>query len=446
MLHIFVFTHIILLSLIFGVISISAQDRNLNAPLNFEGKYLISISDADMLASAYVDGKLGPREGQDVLSFIPLKGDIRSWSAIEVKASNSVAGPPAAIDVTPDGRYAFVIETFTQRPSNNKEHTFKDLKPGNILSVFDLKTSKKPKLIKTIKILQRPDSIRVNHDGTLIAVTFHPSGGGKKSPLALIPFYEGIIGEPVYPEVTGWMLNHRMIGLAWHPNENVLALINETGGNIRFVNVTKTLKIKVFGNVVPIERAPFRVDFTPDGRHVVVNALYWGQDIKGRWIEAPRGSLLTVRMNAEKLPNGSMRHAFISRINTGISPEGLALSPDGQWVATTNLERSYLPYQDKRITWYSSITLAKLSPETGILTKVGDYPYDGILPEAAVFDNSSRFLAVANYDHFDDRKTGGSIDFWRITKDPLEPDRVQFVKTQHSITVTRGVHSMSIVR
>ena len=77
---------------------------------------------------------------------------------------------------------------------------------------------------------------------------------------------------------------------------------------------------------------------------------------------------------------------------------------------------------------------------------MGTFNYDGILPEAAVFDNSSTYLAVANYDHFDDRRAGSSIDFWRIQPDPLNPKNVQLVKTEHSVPVARGAHSMVIAR
>ncbi|MEP4192592.1 MAG: hypothetical protein ABJN51_16010, partial [Sneathiella sp.] len=166
---------------------------------------------------------------------------------------------------------------------------------------------------------------------------------------------------------------------------------------------------------------------------------------QGHWTEAPRGSVLTVRMNANS-NNQKTRHAMISTIKTGVSPEGLAVSPDGKWVVTTNLERSYLPYNDKRITWFSSLTLARLDEKTGQLIKIGDFAYDGILPEAAVFDNSSNFIAVATYDHFDDRKKGGSIDFWRIDTDPLDASRTHLVKTEYSVDVARGPHSMVIAR
>ena len=41
-------------------------------------------------------------------------------SSIE-KASNSVAGPPTAVAVTPDGRYALVVETFKPRPPGDAQ-------------------------------------------------------------------------------------------------------------------------------------------------------------------------------------------------------------------------------------------------------------------------------------------------------------------------------------
>ena len=430
----------------FVAVPASAQDRDLHGLMDFEGRYIVSVSDADMVASAYVDGDLGPREGHDALSIIPLDGDPRGWSASEVEASNSVAGPPAVVDITPDGRYAFVIESWTPRPEGDGPHTFGDLTHGNRLFVFDLADPTAPTLTQTVETPIRPDAIRVSSGGDLVALSFNPTGAGRETPIGLYRFADGRIGDAVFPEIPGWDLQEdRLMDIDWHPEENILALLNETQADLRFAEVNDDLSLTVFGNVVDVERAPFRVEFTPDGRHVVTNGLYWGPDIAGRWIEAPRGSVLTVRMNAE-VAGDTVRHALVSRVTTGVSPEGLAVSPDGNWVATTNLERSYLPYDDERITWFSSITLARLDPETGVLTHMGDFNYDGILPEAAVFDNSSSYLAVANYDHFDDRRTGSSIDFWRLTTDPLEPNNVQLVKTEHSVPVTRGAHSMVIAR
>lgn len=359
-----------------------------------------------------------------------------------------MAGPPVVVDVTPDGRYAFVVETLTQRPEGNwQKQTFADLRHGNRIQVFDLADPTKPTLVQDMEIAERPDSVSVNADGSLVAVTINPEGGGKKTPLALIPFSEGRLGQPIYLSVPSIPPAERLIHAEWHPTQDVLALVNETTAAVSFTKVMRqvsTLTLEPWGNIVQIEKAPYMARFTPDGRHVIVNNLYWGADVEGTWSEAPRGSVVSIRLEAGTQADGSPRHALVSRAMTGVSPEGLAVSPNGKYVVTTNLERSYLPYDDDRITWFSSLSFFTLDPQMGQLNHVADYAFDGILPEAAAFDASSQYLAVVSFDNFDDRMPGSSIDFWRIATDPLNP-QPQLVQTRYSITVTRGAHSMVLV-
>ncbi|MEM8753452.1 MAG: hypothetical protein AAGF90_10795 [Pseudomonadota bacterium] len=426
-----------------------AGSRDARGKLDFEGRFLVSVQDADMVSSAYVNGQLGPREGRDSLAVIPLEGDPRDWRAAEVFASNSVAGPPAAVEITPDGRFAYVVETFTPRPDDDDPHSFGDMAVGSALTVVSLEDPAAPEVIQTLEIGQRPLAVEVSPGGGLVAVSYSIEGGaGGETPMQIFRADEnGALGEPVTPAIEGYALGEdNIMDIDWHPDGEIVVWINQFGNTMQFARVTEDLAVEPFGNTVEIDRAPYRVIFTPDGSHAVTNALYWGPDIAGTWIEAPRGQVLTVRMSAEEREDGAVRHALVDRVMTGVSPEGLAVSPDGRWIATTNLERSYLPYDDDRITWYSSITLAALNQETGDLTEVGTFNYDGVLPEAAQFDNSGSYLAVANYDHFDDRRRGSSIDFWRIQTDPLDPGNTQLVKTEHSVTVTRGAHSMTIAR
>lgn len=426
----------------------SQQPGERAAPMNFQGRYLVSISDADMLASAYVNGQLGPREGRDALSVIPLGGHVRDLRAYETEASNSVAGPPVAVAVTPDGRYALVVETFRPRPDGDWQNQgFSNLRHGNRISVFDLSNPTRPIKVQEMEIAERPDSVSISRDGSLVAVAFNPQGAGTETPLAIIPFSNGQLGQPVYPSVPRVPQGQRIIHAEWHPQEDVLALVVEDVADVGFVRVVRqgnTFELQSWGNVVQVEKAPYMARFTPDGRHVIVNGLYWGLDVEGRWSEAPRGSVVSIRLEAGTQADGSPRHALVSRAITGVSPEGLAISPNGRYVVTTNLERSYLPYEDDRITWFSSLTLITLDPQTGQLNRVADYPFDGILPEAAAFDASSQYLAVVNYDFFDDRTQGGSIDFWRIASDPLNPQPM-LVQTRYSVPVTRGAHSMVLV-
>ncbi len=85
-------------------------------------------------------------------------------------------------------------------------------------------------------------------------------------------------------------------------------------------------------------------------------------------------------------------------------------------------------------------------PETRRLERVGDFPYDAVIPEAVVFDNSSRYLATASFDRFDGAKPGGSVDFWRLAVDEADPRRAVLVRTGISVPVARRPQSMAIVR
>ncbi len=64
-------------------------------PPNFKGRLLVVLSDADMVASAYSDGKIGPVQGGDALSVVRLDRPLGEAGAVHVPVSNSVTGPPA---------------------------------------------------------------------------------------------------------------------------------------------------------------------------------------------------------------------------------------------------------------------------------------------------------------------------------------------------------------
>lgn len=418
------------------------------APLDFQGRALVVVSDADMQASAYVDGRLGATAGEDALSVVALGRHPRDLRAAAVAVSNSVAGPPVAVAVTPDGRHAIVVETFAPRPADKPDARFGDLRFGNRIQVVDLTDLARPRAVQSIDGPVRPDAVSINADGTLVAVAVNPNGDGARTPLVLYPFAQGRLGPPVMPEVPGWRAGERLIHAEFHPSQPVLALVNETRAELSFVRVAEAGRdatLQPWGNAVRIEKSPYMVRFTPDGRHALVNALYWGADVQGTWNEAPRGSVVSVRFEARQATDGTVVHALVSRAMTGVSPEGLAVSPDGKLAVTTNLERSFLPFGDARQTFFSSITLLRVDPLSGALHRVADYAYDGILPEAAAFDGSSRFLAVATFDHYDGRRAG-SVDLWRIARDPLDSERLELVKTGYSVPVTRGAHSMVLVR
>jgi len=87
-------------------------------------------------------------------------------------------------------------------------------------------------------------------------------------------------------------------------------------------------------NPVITSKYPFMGRVTPDGYFLTGN-LYWGPEIPGFWTEAPCGDVTSIRFAIEPSPGPNntqaVRHFLAGRASTGISPEGIAISPDGRW-------------------------------------------------------------------------------------------------------------------
>lgn len=412
--------------------------------LNFEGQFLVAISDADMVSSAYSDGLLGPFQGSDALSIIQLQGNVSDWRVSSVSVGNSVVGPPAALTITPDGRYAIVTETLGPRPAGNASATMQDLPTSSNLTVVDMRDLDNPVVVQVFKGFHQPSTVSVNAAGDLVAITHTLDGDGARTPLALYRFSNGALSLLSTPDIPGWTEGNLLMDASFHPHLNVLALTDNTQPRLLFAEVmgqVESTELRGWGNSIELERSPFTAKFTPDGRYVLSNAMYTGLGP-----EAPRGTISCIQLNSTQGADGSPEHILVSRAQVGVMPEGLAISPDGQWAVTANLERSTPALDSPDQGFFSSLSLLRLDPKTGSLSMVGTYAFDGILPEGVVFDSSSRFVAATTFDQYDGRSPGGSVDFWRISGDHADVNRVEFVKTSYSIPVTRGAHAIALQR
>ncbi|PSB66701.1 hypothetical protein C7B61_09985, partial [filamentous cyanobacterium CCP1] len=196
-------------------------------------------------------------------------------------------------------------------------------------------------------------------------------------------------------------------------------------------------QIQLWGEPVSVSQFPVGGYFTPDGQFFVTNSVHWGEEVDDFFVGAPPGSLTSIRFVAE----GNMpQHRVVSTVQTGISPEGMAMSRDGRLIATPNMIRSYVPWDDPRLTPYSSISLFTLDPVTGQLQTAGEYPLPGILPQGIAFDANGQNLAVTSAIDFDLTERRGTIHFFRVHSNPprLEP-------TGFKASVVRGVHQLVLI-
>ena len=90
----------------------TVQPQNFPEYMDFQGRYLAILSDADMVASAYMNGDLGPRspEMQDELSLIPLNNGLPG-EPHRIPVSNAATSWPSILALSEDGRFAYVAET-----------------------------------------------------------------------------------------------------------------------------------------------------------------------------------------------------------------------------------------------------------------------------------------------------------------------------------------------
>ena len=425
---------------------IPASSQNPPAvPFNFQGRFLVVASDTDMLPSAYIDGKLGSFAGPDQLSVIRLdRAAVMKPATINV--TNSVIGPPSSIALTPNAKYAIVIETQGPRPVGVSDAKISDLPPGKVITVVDLSNPDHPTVVQQAKIFDNPLTVSINAEGTLVAVVFKKAAGRTQPLLALYRFQDGKLSPPLIPNIPGREADDALISAEFYPKKNalgknVLGLVYGEHPRLALVQVDTTPhspSLTTWGDPVDLDIGPFLVRFTPDGRFALVNAMLLGTEI--------RGSVSSILIAQSTAADGTPHHSLVSRVDAGVQPEGLAISPDERWIATTNLERSAEPLSDPKQGFFSSVSLIRFDAQSGSLERVGEFPFDGMLPEAAVFDNTSRFLAVTCFAHYDRSRPGGAIDFWRLSGDYADPKRVELVKSDFSITVARGPQSMVIAR
>lgn len=139
----------------------------------------------------------------------------------------------------------------------------------------------------------------VNGAGDLVAVTHTLEGAGGETPLALYRFDNGVLSLLSTPDIPNWTPGHLLMDAAFHPELNILALIDNTRPQLTLVEVVgegEATRMKRWGSSIELERSPYSAKFTPDGRHVLSNAMYTGLGP-----ETPRGTISSIRLNASAL-------------------------------------------------------------------------------------------------------------------------------------------------
>ncbi len=415
------------------VLSLAGAVQAQDAP-EFRARGLVAISDGDMIAAAYAGSDLGPKVADDTLSVIDLRQGLESVSVTTVAASNSVPGPPSALALSPDGQTAFVTEG--RKPRSLTAATLDDLEDGRTLTAVDISDLNRPQVVTTLTFDRRPNAVSVSPNGDWIVVTLTGGEGVSGQQLAFVQFNGERFSEPVYlslPEVSEEIYP---VMTLFHPSRMVLAALMARQNEVRFFELEiqdGRPTLAVWNNPVVTGKYPGAARFTPDGRHLLISEFQWGSDVPGFGAEAPVGSVAMIRLAEGE----EGRHSRVARVEGSVSPEGLEISPDGNYAIATNIELSWLSSDDPRYSPYSSVTLIGIDNENSRLTKLDETLFYGQLPEGAAFDATSRNVLVTSYGDLSDDLAPGFLKHYRI----VETQRgTRLAPTGIQLDLPRGVH------
>ncbi|MBB3407352.1 6-phosphogluconolactonase (cycloisomerase 2 family) [Rhizobium sp. BK316] len=408
------------------------------------------ISDGDYIARTYADSALPPEEAghADMLTVLSIADGRVTKSAISV--SNSVTAAPEILELTPDGRNAFVTERLGQRPDGAR--TARDLPAGNRVFAIDLSDAANPRLADTAEIGINPESLAVSPDGRTIAIVSNTS---EASLLQIVEFSDGRFGDVAKFDLAALGIEGSAEGarsgvtatnVQWHPSGRYLAVNINTQDRIAFFefrNAEAGPSVQPWGNTVSVGRDPFVGRFTQDGRHYLTSN--WGRNFAATSLDGriPKASstMTVIRLAGPETANA--RHERLGTIETGVSAEGMAVSPDGRMVATINMQGTSFPEGSPRHQREASVSLLTFDPRTGTLTKVGDFAFEGVLPEGATFDLSGDHLLTTVFEGHPGAgpDAGAGIEVFRVVKGDMPAlERIGRVALPH------GVHHVDVAQ
>ncbi|MDK4717302.1 hypothetical protein [Rhizobium sp. CNPSo 4039] len=409
-----------------------------------------AISDGDFMGQTYATGLLAPAEGdyRDLLTVLSIT-DGRVVTAT-LPISNSVTAAPEILALTPDGRTAFVTERLGERRSGNT--TVRDLPPGNRLFAVDLDDKANPRLADTADVAVFPEALAVSPDGGRVAVV---SNTAEASFVQIVRYAGGRFGNVTRFDLAALGVADdsparrggvTATNVQWHPSGRFIAVNINTQNRIAFFEVTEAnneLALRPWGSPVEVGADPFVGRFTPDGRFYMTSD--WGRnftatDLAGRIPDSP-SSISVVRLADVSEPVADARHERIARETTDVAAEGLAVSPDGRFVATVNMRGTAFSPESPRFQREATVTLLTFDPEAGALAKVADYPFEGVLPEGGTFDlKGDHFLATVFDGHGDPSPDAGAgLEVFRVVKG-AQPTLERLGR----IPLPRGVHHVAV--
>ena len=313
--------------------------------------------------------------GKDTVSIVDIHSPTKPRIVTSLQLMNTVVGPPVNLAITPDRKLALVANSLDWVKDGE---SWKG-QPDNKLYVIDL-TLSPPQQIATLELGKQPSGMAINRAGTLALVA--------------------------------------------NRADDTVSVLSISGKEVKVVD---TVSVSSGG---PNKEQPSSVAITPDGKHALVAKFLANKvgllAIEGQKVTYTKYDMATglYPYNVAITPDGRLAIAgnnggagssdgqvdtaaiidmsvdpprVIDQVVVGDGPEGLAMSPAGDYAVEVILNGANLPRDKFYYHPHSYVTLLKIDSKNKKVTRVGKPADVGALAEGVAFSPDGKYLYVGNF-------------------------------------------------
>jgi len=283
-----------------------------------------------------------------------------------IEVEHTIAGPPQAVAITPDGKLA-IVSAPNRYDYDGKKAIFE-----TFLQIVDLEATP-PRVLDRVDVGTHPQGLSINREGTLLLAA---TVGGTVAVLSLD-------GKKVTLLDQVKVSDKRLAGISFtHDGRAALvALRDEQGMVVLDVNSDTVTNNR---ERIATGVAPYSVDVSSDGKWAVAsNAGLAGLVNPGRVFDDADSVTL---IDVSKRPFRAVQYLTVPSL-----PEGVALSPDGQWIAVQAMDGSNLTLDNPGRHARGRVLLFAI--RQGQAVKTADLP-GGEAAQGIVFSADNRYVLV----------------------------------------------------
>jgi len=335
-----------------------------------QAQYLIVGNDEKV---AFNDGKpvLNP-PGKDTVSIIDIRDRAQPRIVVNLPFENSVFGPPTNLAITPDGKLALVANSIDVVKDGD---TLKSV-PDNKLFVIDLTTSP-PAVIATIQTGKQPSGMAINRAGNLALVANRADNS--VSVLSISGKTVAVVGTVALAPADA--PSQQPSAVAITPDGKRALVAKATANKVALLDIDgTTVTYKGYDMLTGV--FPYNVQITADGRLGLVN-----HDGNAGAADGQVSTVAVIDMTLDPPRE-------VDQVVVGDGPEGLAVSPTGGYAVSllTNGSGGSVP---NNAFFRHDHAIAVLLKTDGKVRKLGETEV-GTLAEGIAFSPDGQFLYVAN--------------------------------------------------